>query len=335
MATIREVAKKAGVSITTVSRILNSDDSFYVSKSTKEKVLKTVKQLNYVKKRKKNKISQSNIAIIKCFDEKIENEDPYFVSLKINLENMLKKKVSKVKFFDLEEIEKLIKYNEISNFSLTDAVIFIGETSKEKLKFFKSLNENIICVDVYDTDNITDYIKFDMRNSVEIVLNYIFKLNHKKIGLWVGRNKVVKNLVDFREKYFKEIMVKNGLYREEYLQIGDFSMESGYIMMKEILKLEDRPTAVFCGNDSIAMGAYKAIRENKLKIPEDISIIGFNDLKLSQYSIPPLTTIKIDTKLIAQETVNSLIELLEGKRDYHKKVFLPIELIERESCQKI
>ena len=335
MATIREVAKKAGVSITTVSRILNNDDSFNVSKITKEKVLKVIKQLNYERKKNKNRISQSNISVIKCFDEKIENEDPYFVSLKINLENILKKKVSKVNFFDLEEIEKLIKYNEISNFSLTDAVIFIGETSKEKLKFFKSLNENIICVDVYDTDNITDYIKFDMRNSVEIVLNYIFKLNHKKIGLLVGRNKVVKNLVDFREKYFKEIMVKNGLYREEYLQIGDFSMESGYIMMKEILKLEDRPTAVFCGNDSIAMGAYKAIRENKLKIPEDISIIGFNDLKLSQYSIPPLTTIKIDTKLIAQETVNSLIELLEGKRDYHKKVFLPIELIERESCQKI
>lgn len=335
MATIREVAKKAGVSITTVSRILNNDDSFNVSKITKEKVLKVIKQLNYERKKNKNRISQSNISVIKCFDEKIENEDPYFVSLKINLENMLKKKVSKVKFFDLEEIEKLIKYNEISNFSLTDAVIFIGETSKEKLKFFKSLNENIICVDVYDTDNITDYIKFDMRNSVEIVLNYIFKLNHKKIGLLVGRNKVVKNLVDFREKYFKEIMVKNGLYREEYLQIGDFSMESGYIMMKEILKLEDRPTAVFCGNDSIVMGAYKAIRENKLKIPEDISIIGFNDLKLSQYSIPPLTTIKIDTKLIAQETVNSLIELLEGKRDYHKKVFLPIELIERESCQRI
>lgn len=335
MATIREVAKKAGVSITTVSRILNNDDSFNVSKITKEKVLKVIKQLNYERKKNKNRISQSNISVIKCFDEKIENEDPYFVSLKINLENMLKKKVSKVKFFDLEEIEKLIKYNEISNFSLTDAVIFIGETSKEKLKFFKSLNENIICVDIYDTDNITDYIKFDMRNSVEIVLNYIFKLNHKKIGLLVGRNKVVKNLVDFREKYFKEIMVKNGLYREEYLQIGDFSMESGYIMMKEILKLEDRPTAVFCGNDSIAMGAYKAIRENKLKIPEDISIIGFNDLKLSQYSIPPLTTIKIDTKLIAQETVNSLIELLEGKRDYHKKVFLPIELIERESCQRI
>ena len=335
MATIREVAKKAGVSITTVSRILNNDDSFNVSKITKEKVLKVIKQLNYERKKNKNRISQSNISVIKCFDEKIENEDPYFVSLKINLENILKKKVSKVKFFDLEEIEKLIKYNEISNFSLTDAVIFIGETSKEKLKFFKSLNENIICVDVYDTDNITDYIKFDMRNSVEIVLNYIFKLNHKKIGLLVGRNKVVKNLVDFREKYFKEIMVKNGLYREEYLQIGDFSMESGYIMMKEILKLEDRPTAVFCGNDSIAMGAYKAIRENKLKIPEDISIIGFNDLKLSQYSIPPLTTIKIGTKLIAQETVNSLIELLEGKRDYHKKVFLPIELIERESCQRI
>ena len=91
MATIREVAKKAGVSITTVSRILNNDDSFNVSKITKEKVLKVIKQLNYERKKNKNRISQSNISVIKCFDEKIENEDPYFVSLKINLENMLKK----------------------------------------------------------------------------------------------------------------------------------------------------------------------------------------------------------------------------------------------------
>ena len=299
MATIREVAKKAGVSITTVSRILNNDESFEVSAFTKEKVLEAVKQLNYVKKRNKSKISQSNISIIKCFDEKIESDDPYFVSLKINLENNLKRIFSKIKFFNLDDIKKMIKSNEISIFSFTDAIIFIGEVSKEKLKFFKELNKNIICVDVYDTDNFIDYIKFDTKNSVEIVINYILKLNHKKIGLLVGRNKIVKNLVDFREKYFKEIMLKEGLYNEEYVKIGDFSTESGYSMMKEILELEDRPTAIFCGNDSIAMGAYKAIRENKLRIPEDISIIGFNNLKLSKYYTPPLTTIKIDTKLIA------------------------------------
>lgn len=335
MATIREVAKKAGVSITTVSRILNNDESFEVTAFTKEKVLKAVKQLNYVKKRNKSKISQSNISIIKCFDEKIESDDPYFVSLKINLENNLKKIFSKIKFFNLDDIKKMIKLNEISIFSFADAIIFIGEIDKEKLKFFKEFNKNIICVDMYDTDNFIDYIKFDTRNSVEIVLNYILKLNHKKIGLLVGRNRVVKDLIDFREKYFKEIMLKEGLYKEEYVKIGDFSTESGYVMMKELLELKDRPTAIFCGNDSIAMGAYEAIRENKLKIPEDISIIGFNNLKLSKYYTPPLTTIKIDTKLMAQETVNSLIELLEGKRDYHKKVFLPIELIERQSCQKI
>ena len=132
MATIREVAKKAGVSITTVSRILNNDDSFYVSKSTKEKVLKTVKQLNYVKKRKKNKISQSNIAIIKCFDEKIEKEDPYFVSLKINLENMLRKIFLKIKIFNLDEIEKMAKRNEMSIFSFTEAISFVGEINTGK-----------------------------------------------------------------------------------------------------------------------------------------------------------------------------------------------------------
>ena len=106
-------------------------------------------------------------------------------------------------------------------------------------------------------------------------------------------------------------------------------------MMKEILRLTERPTAVFCANDSIAMGAYKAIRERNLKIFSDISIIGFNDLKISQYMTPPLTTMRIDTKIIAQETINALMELFNNNRSYRKKVYLPVELIERESCCNI
>ena len=151
----------------------------------------------------------------------------------------------------------------------------------------------------------------------------------------MGRNQIVRNLVDFREQYFIEIMKELELYDERFVKVDEFSPESGYEMMKEILKLEDRPTAIFCANDSIAMGAYKAIREHNLKIFDDISIIGFNDLKISQYMIPPLTTLRIDTKIIAQETINVLVELLEHNRSYRKKVYLPVELIERESCGSI
>ena len=199
----------------------------------------------------------------------------------------------------------------------------------------KSLNDNIICVDAYNFDNSIDYIKFDMKHSVKLVIDYLLKLGHKKIGLLVGRNQIVRNLVDFREEYFIEIMKELTLYDERFVKVDEFSPQSGYMMMKEILELEEYPTAVFCANDSIAMGAYKAIREKNLKVFTDISIIGFNDLKISKYMPPPLTTLRIDTKIIAEETINVLIELFENNRSYRKKVYLPVELIERESCRNI
>ncbi len=341
MSTIREVAKLAGVSITTVSRILNNDETFIVSKETRKKVMEAVKKLKYERKRRKGMNSQVKISIIKSFDERTEMEDPYFISLKIDLEREIRKKGMKSRTFSLDDIKNLNNDKENladGNFiylSTSDAILIIGEIEDSQRRILKNINKNIICVDAYSTDNIFDYIKFDTRNSVALILEYLTGLNHKKIGLLVGRNQFVKNLIDFREVHFKEIMESLGLFNSSFLEVGEFSPESGYLMMKKLLSYTEIPTAVFCGNDSIAMGAYRAIREKNLKIPSDISVIGFNDLKLSQYMTPPLTTVRIDTGIIAIEAVNSLTELLNGERNYSKKVYLPVELIERGSCQKI
>ncbi len=333
MSTIRDVAKLAGVSIATVSRILNNDEYFIVTLETKQKVLTAAKELNYKKNNKKRKITQFNVSIIKSSDQKIENEDPYFVSLRLDLEYVLKKKGIKTKIFELENFEK--SEDILTSLITSSSIIIIGEIRPGQLNLLKSLNDKIICVDAYNFDNSIDYIKFDMRHSVQIVIDYLLNFGHRKIGLLVGRNQIVKNLVDFREKYFIEIMKEKNLYYEEFVKVGEFSADSGYKMMQEILKLEKWPTAIFSANDSIAMGAYKAIRDEGLKIFDDISIIGFNDLKISKYMTPPLTTLKIDTKIIAEETLNVLLELFENNRNYRKKVYLPVELIERESCKNI
>ncbi len=333
MSTIRDVAKLAGVSIATVSRILNNDEYFGVTLETKRKVLDAVKKLNYKKKDRKKKIKQLSISIVKSFDEKIESEDPYFVSLRLDLEYALKKKGIRTKVFELQMFEK--DEDTLISLITSNAIVIIGEIKPSQLNFMKSLNDNIICVDAYNFDNSIDYIKFDMKHSVKLVIDYLLKLRHKKIGLLVGRNQIVRNLVDFREEYFIEIMKELTLYDERFVKVDEFSPQSGYMMMKEILELEEYPTAVFCANDSIAMGAYKAIREKNLKVFTDISIIGFNDLKISKYMTPPLTTLRIDTKIIAEETINVLIELFENNRSYRKKVYLPVELIERESCRNI
>ena len=333
MSTIRDVAKLAGVSIATVSRILNNDEYFIVTLETKQKVLTAAKELNYKKNNKKRKITQFNVSIIKSSDQKIENEDPYFVSLRLDLEYVLKQKGIKTKIFELENFEK--SEDILTSLITSSSIIIIGEIRPGQLNLLKSLNDKIICVDAYNFDNSIDYIKFDMRHSVQIVIDYLLNFGHRKIGLLVGRNQIVKNLVDFREKYFIEIMKEKNLYYEEFVKVGEFSADSGYKMMQEILKLEKWPTAIFSANDSIAMGAYKAIRDEGLKIFDDISIIGFNDLKISKYMTPPLTTLKIDTKIIAEETLNVLLELFENNRNYRKKVYLPVELIERESCKNI
>ena len=333
MSTIRDVAKLAGVSIATVSRILNNDEYFGVTLETKRKVLDAVKKLNYKKKDRKKKIKQLSVSIIKSFDEKIESEDPYFVSLRLDLEYALKKKGIRTKVFELQMFEK--DEDTLISLITSNAIVIIGEIKPSQLNFMKSLNDNIICVDAYNFDNSIDYIKFDMKHSVKLVIDYLLKLGHKKIGLLVGRNQIVRNLVDFREEYFIEIMKELTLYDERFVKVDEFSPQSGYMIMKEILELEEYPTAVFCANDSIAMGVYKAIREKNLKVFTDISIIGFNDLKISKYMTPPLTTLRIDTKIIAEETINVLIELFENNRSYRKKVYLPVELIERESCRNI
>ena len=311
MSTIRDVAKLAGVSIATVSRILNNDEYFGVTLETKRKVLDAVKKLNYKKKDRKKKIKQLSVSIIKSFDEKIESEDPYFVSLRLDLEYALKKKGIRTKVFELQMFEK--DEDTLISLITSNAIVIIGEIKPSQLNFMKSLNDNIICVDAYNFDNSIDYIKFDMKHSVKLVIDYLLKLGHKKIGLLVGRNQIVRNLVDFREEYFIEIMKELTLYDERFVKVDEFSPQSGYMIMKEILELEEYPTAVFCANDSIAMGVYKAIREKNLKVFTDISIIGFNDLKISKYMTPPLTTLRIDTKIIAEETINVLGRVLKLK----------------------
>ena len=133
MSTIRDVAKYAGVSIATVSRILNNDEYFGVTRETKQKVLDAVKKLNYKKKNTKRKNIQLNVSIIKSFDEKIESEDLYFVSLRLDLEYALKKKGIKSKVFELQMFEK----NEeiLMNFIVCSAIVVIGEIKKASWTF--------------------------------------------------------------------------------------------------------------------------------------------------------------------------------------------------------
>ena len=116
---------------------------------------------------------------------------------------------------------------------------------------------------------------------------------------------------------------------------GDFTLEDGYNLMKNMVSLKNIPSAVFVASDPMAIGAYKAITEKGLKIPEDISIIGFDDIMTAKFLTPALTTVKVYTDFMGETALNTLIDRIVNNRELSKKTVLPVKLIIRESCKKI
>ena len=126
-----------------------------------------------------------------------------------------------------------------------------------------------------------------------------------------------------------------GLYRPEYIKTGLCYAKYGDRLFKELHELEDMPTAIFVANDSMAAGCYKAAYEIGLKIPEDISIIGFNDIPTAKYMIPPLTTVKVQMEYMGEYAVHMLEERLNEERELCMKVTLPARLYIRDSVKEL
>ncbi|MGL5692865.1 MAG: substrate-binding domain-containing protein, partial [Peptostreptococcaceae bacterium] len=141
---------------------------------------------------------------------------------------------------------------------------------------------------------------------------------------------------DNRLKFFNEYMKSKKIYKEEYiLDTKDMTAIDGYETTKEFIDNKEKmPTAFFVSSDTIATGVLKALYENNINVPNDISIIGFNDVIASQHTIPPLTTVRVHIEHLASAAVDLIIEKTNKSRKYCKTVIIPSELIVRESTQE-
>lgn len=323
--TIKDIAEKAGVSIATISRILNYDDTFTVSEDLKKKVFKIAEELNYKPRKQKRKKSKKNLLIVKNYSDKIETEDIYYLSLRLNLEKSLKKHHIKYKYLNEEE--------NISIKEKFEGIIIIGPMTSEKIIEYKSFSNNILLLDSYIDDPSIDCVSVNMKEAVLEVINYLIKLGHKKIGLISAKD--LNSVIDIREYYFIKYTKKFEIFDQNLIKYGDYTPLGGYRATKEILNYEYIPTALFIINDSMAIGAYKAISEKGLKIPKDISIVGFNNISISQFLNPPLTTVDVPIKDIVETGISLLLDKIEKKSSITKKILISPNLIIRNSCINI
>lgn len=327
MATIKDIAQGAGVSIATVSRVLNYDDSLNVTDETKKKIFETAQKLSYSVKSKSArnlKKAQHEIYILNNYNIKQELEDTYYLSIRIGLENKLNICNIGYKYITLEEITKGIPKKK--------GMILTGYYTEEEIeKIEMAYGGNVVIIDSELNNEFFDYVLVDINRISIKALDYLTMLGHKEIGFIGARD--IADKEDKRELAFMRYIVNLDLPPQEYMKIGSFTPTSGYELMKEFLQSRNHPSCFFISNDAMAVGAYRAINEAGLKIPKDISIIGLNDTSMAEYLSPPLTTVKIYTDFMCETAVDLLLERIRGRK-LSKRVYTPTTLIVRESCAK-
>ena len=329
MATIKDIAEKAGVSIATVSRVLSYDETLNVPDTTKARIFEAAEQLEYKKKEKKHRDRKYKIGVIYSYSLEEELEDPFYLSVRVAIEKKLAD--------DGHKKYQIRSTDKAENLTGLDGIICLGTFSHSRADSIAAMGKPVVFVDAAPDAEKFDSVVNDMRNCVNKVLDYLTGLGHTKIA-FIGGSDIDADgseVPDDRAAAYREYMEKRKLYRDDYVKIQGYAPKDGYAKLKELLELPDRPTAVMVANDSLAVGCYKAVNEAGLGIPEDISIVGFNDISFARYLVPPLTTVRLYMDFMGEQAVTLMTERLSSKRDLCVQLRLPSRLMERESVKRL
>ncbi|KQB94182.1 HTH-type transcriptional regulator GanR [Geobacillus sp. PA-3] len=328
MATIRDIAKQSGYSISTVSRVLNNDQSLSVSDETREKIYEVAEKLNYRKKTVRKLVR--NIAFLYWLTDKEELEDVYYKTMRIEIEKLAKS-------FNIELLTYKISDGIDKIPETIEGFIAVGIFSDKELARLRGITTNGVFIDLSPDPNYFDSVRPDLTQITKKAIDFFIEKGHKEIGFIGGtypNPNTGKDEMDLRERVFRSYMLEKGLLNDKYIFCHrGFSVENGYQLMNTaIQKLgEQLPTAFFVAADPIAVGCLQALNEQRIEIPNRVSIISVNNISVTKYVSPPLTTFHIDIHEICKNALELLLERVQGKRKLVKTLLLGSELIIRKS----
>lgn len=336
MATIKDIAELAHVSPATVSRVLNYDQTLSVSDETRKTIFQVAEQLNYSKKSKKTpktKSDKQTIAIVEWYTEQEELEDLYYYSIRLGLEKQAQELgYDTIRLFNNDALENLKEVHGIAA---------LGKFSPQKIRELEAFQKPLVFLDSDTLAYGHSCVTTDVENSVIQVLNHFLQQGHQKIGLLVGQEETSDKtslLSDARLTTFRTYLTEKNLYQSKYVKIGKFSADSGYQMMKDLLAElanTDLPTAFFMASDALAVGALRALQEAGITVPDQVSLISFNDTSIAKYVYPALSTVTVFTEEMGRQGLNLLHqELTASTSGIPYMIKLSTKLTLRESSEK-
>jgi len=337
--TSKEVARLAGVSVSTVSIVLNGKPG--VSEQTRNKVLNILEKHGY-NVSNKNKV-QSKEGIIRFYrvakhGHIINNRHNVFINDYtegiIDEAKMHNFTVEMITFGINSTVEEVV--NDIRNSSnISGCIILATELSKDDIKQFYGLSTPVVFLDaIYDFMPF-DFVTMDNLNMTYDIVNYLFKTGHRQIGMLY--EPIGCSNFEMRKKAFCLSLKELGIKVNENHIIPISSTYDGayYDMKKSLKKGIQLPTAYFACNDMVAIGAIRALKESEILVPKDISIVGFDDLPVSSVFTPPLTTMTVPKHEIGRSSVITLLNRISFNDYTSKKVLLGGKIVKRKSSIKI
>ncbi|AOY76077.1 LacI family DNA-binding transcriptional regulator [Clostridium formicaceticum] len=331
--TIKDIAKLANVSHTTVSRALNN--STLINSETKEKIKKLAMELNYIPNYSAKSLVLHKSYHIGLFFSTIDKDrgtsSSFFYEVVRGVNSIIKDQYNLV-------VKGISDYKSLSLIDTNnfDGIILMSQSAEDGAFIYHVLDKKIPLVVLnreIEHRGLINILSDDKKGAYNAT-KYLVKCGHEKIAIIEGKAGF-KSAQERKEGFLDALIDHNVPVNKNYMIKGNYDFESGYEGMKQLLENENKPTAVFCSNDDMAIGAMKAIFENKMKIPEDISIVGFDNNTFTPFLTPALTTVKRPIMEISQDGAKKLISLIEKEEVEKERVYVNTELIIRDSVKNL
>ncbi|WP_017348970.1 HTH-type transcriptional repressor PurR [Pantoea sp. A4] len=330
MATIKDVAKRAGVSTTTVSHVINK--TRFVAEETRNAVWEAIKALHYSPSAVARSLKVNHTKTLGLLAT--SSEAPYFAEIIDAVEkHCFDKGYTLILGNAHNDLNKQRAYLSMMAQKRVDGLLVMCSEYPDDLLTMLEENRNIPMV-VMDwgecQGDFTDTVLDNAFQGGYMVGRYLIERGHRDIGAIPGQ--MARNTGGGRHAGFVKALQEAGVaIRDEWIVQGDFETESGYLAMQQILAQKQRPTAVFCGGDAMAMGAICAADELGLRVPQDISVIGYDNLRNARYYTPALTTVHQPKSELGEKALDMLLDRITSKREDSQTIEVNPTLIERRS----
>jgi len=333
--TIKDVAKKANVSVSTVSHALNK--TRYVKEETKKKIFKVASELQYRPSAIARGLRNKSLRTVSVFVPNISSQ--FFSQILIGINEVALQNNYHIimvnTFYDSEEEEETLE--NLKNQFIDGAILVSGNNNIECIKRLREENFPFVLI-ARDIDPNIPSILIDNFEASRKAVNHLISKGHKSIGYVTMRFSGMKTLEDRFLGYKKGLEDNNIKYDPGYVLIVDEmmidEMAGSYKYCKPFFN-NNIPTAIMAATDNIAAGLYVALKEKGLKVPDDVSVIGFDNLPISRFLDPSLTTTKQPKKMMGHRAMKVLLDLINKKEISEPIIRLKTQIVERDSVRSI